>query len=47
MDDMGGPNLDVFWVNPETGVRDYLYRRRDGKGLPQGATPNDDPAKKT
>jgi hypothetical protein len=34
MDDMGGPNLDVFWVDPETGVRDYLYRRRDGKNLP-------------
>ena len=35
MDDMGGPNLDVFWVNPETGERDYLYRRRDGKGIPK------------
>jgi hypothetical protein len=37
MDDMGGPNLDVFWVDPETGVRDYLYRRRDGKALPRDA----------
>jgi len=35
MDDMGGPNLDVFWVNPETGERDYLYRRRDGKDIPK------------
>jgi len=37
MDDMGGPNLDVFWVDPDTGVRDYLYRRRDGKDLPRDA----------
>jgi hypothetical protein len=47
MDDMGGPNLDVFYVDPDTGVRDYLYRRRDGIALPQGATPDDDPTKKT
>ena len=27
-------NLDVFWLDPETGERQYLYRRRDGQALP-------------
>jgi len=32
-DDVNPANLDVFWLDPETGERQYLYRRRDGQAL--------------
>ena len=28
-------NLDVFWVNPETGEKQTLYQRRNGEDVPR------------
>ena len=39
-DDKNPANLDVFWLDPETGERQYLYRRRDGQALPMDPPPN-------
>jgi hypothetical protein len=38
-DDDEPANLDVFWSDPVTGEREYLYRRRDGKDLPTDESP--------
>jgi hypothetical protein len=32
-------DLDVFFVDTETGERQYLYRRRDGKDIPREESP--------
>ncbi len=34
-DDEQPPNLDVFWVNPETGEKQTLYQRRNGEDVPR------------